>query len=85
MKKSIYIISFIVLGILLQFILHALIEVIALNLLLDSSDVFWDKWYLLHGIFTVLLLVGGIVFGYFQGKKWWQILYVDKKYGEIRF
>jgi hypothetical protein len=36
--------------------------------------VFSQAWYL------VVMLVGGTVAGYLEGRRWWRIIYVEKAY-----
>lgn len=80
MKKKIYIIAFTVFGILLQLLLHTGIEIWYIGLLtLDfprySFGFSWNQWFLIHHIGAVILLVVGILFGFWQGKFWWQKIY----------
>ncbi len=83
MKKIIYIISFVVLGILMQFLLHAALEIWYTGLLIGNFAVYglgfsWHQWYTIHLVFTVALLVLGIAFGLWQGNYWWPRLYGKK-------
>ena len=70
MKRTIYIILFTILGILLQFLVHALLEIWYANLLLAdfskySFGLSWEKWwYVVHGGGSIVLLVVGAVFGF---------------------
>lgn len=80
MKKAFYIVAFVFLGFLLQLLLHGIIEQIYIKLLISDFIKFgfglnWGNWYLIHRVFTVVLLVGGLAFGYCQGKYWWPRLY----------
>jgi len=84
MKKIIYIICFSFLGVLLQFLIHAGIEVLYIKLLLSDFQKYslgfsWDQWFLIHFIATIILLVIGILFGFWQGMYWWKRLYENKK------
>ena len=82
MKRVIYIILFTILGILLQFLAHALLETWYANLLLAdfvkySFGLSWEKWwYVVHGVGSVALLVAGAVFGFWQGRYWWERIYM---------
>jgi hypothetical protein len=83
-KKVIYILLWIVLGILLSTILHAVIEIPIINLLVSdfqrySLGLSWDQWYLIHYIGTIILLILGIVFGLFCGFKFWHKIYEKNK------
>ncbi len=80
MKKTIYIISFIVFGILLQFLIHAVIEVLYINLLLLDFSKYglglsWNQWFIIHYIGTIILLIAGVLLGFWQGKFWWRKIY----------
>jgi len=80
MKKTIYIILFTFLGILLQFLIHAGIEVWYIGLLISDFPKYgfglsWPQWFIIHHIATVVLLVAGALFGFWQGKYWWQRIY----------
>ena len=80
MKKTIYIASFTFLGILLQFLIHGLFEAWYIGLLMSdftkySFGLSWSQWFLIHHTGTIILLVAGIVFGFWQGKLWWGKIY----------
>lgn len=85
MKKIIYIAAFTVVGIQLQFLLHALLEIGYVKLLVRDFVTFgfglsWTDWYAIHYVLTIVFFIGGTAFGFVQGKKWWQILYVEQRY-----
>ena len=85
MKKIIYITAFTVLGVLVQFLLHALIEVWYIELLVRDFPAFglglsWDAWFVIHAVLTVFFLIGGASVGYFSGRKWWRIIYIEQRY-----
>lgn len=80
MKKNIYVASFIILGILLQQIIHTVVEVYVISLLVSDFDKYglglsWDSWFTIHHVATFVLLLIGILFGYFSAKYWWPRLY----------
>lgn len=82
MKKTAYIASFTFLGILLQLIIHGLVEVWYVGLLLKDFSKYglglsWNNWFLIHHIATVILLILGILFGFWQGKYWWRKIYEE--------
>ena len=84
MKKAIYISAFTVLGILVQFSAHAAIEIWYIDLLVSDFGRYgfglsWNAWLIIHHIGTVILLVGGTLFGFWQGQYWWRKMYVDKR------
>ncbi|MFH1749915.1 MAG: hypothetical protein ABH837_03435 [bacterium] len=76
MKKStIVIILFVFLGLLIQLIVHAVIEISYIYLLNTDFNIYslgmgWDSWYLIHHIFTAILIILGLYFGYSYGKKY---------------
>ena len=87
MKKYFYIASFAFLGFLLQLIFHALFESWYIGLLLSDFERYglglsWSSWFLIHAVLTVLLALLGILFGLWQGKLWWNILYDEN--GKVR-
>ena len=80
MKKTVYIILFTFLGILLQFIIHGLVESWYIGLLINDFPKYgfglsWSQWYLIHHILTVILFFAGALFGFWQGKFWWRRIY----------
>lgn len=82
MKRVIYIIAFTGLGILLQFLVHAGVEVWYIGLLLKDFPKYglglsWDQWLWVHHIGSVLLFIAGAFFGYAQGKYWWRKIYEE--------
>ncbi|MBW6440844.1 hypothetical protein K0B03_02310 [Patescibacteria group bacterium] len=83
MKKEIYIFLFIILGILLSFLLHALIEISYINLLWTNYERYgmnlkFSQLYTIHTIGTIIILGVGIIFGFIQGKFWWKKIYIEK-------
>lgn len=84
MKKKFYIFSFTILGILLQLLIHALSEQWYIGLLISdfakySFGFSWSQWFLIHHVFTILLFIAGALFGFWQGKIWWKIIYEKNK------
>ena len=80
MKKYFYIAAFTFLGILLQQVIHAVIELIYIRLLLSnfprySLGLSWETWFQIHTVGTIILLIAGIVFGYKAGVYFWPRLY----------
>lgn len=83
MKKNVYIFLFVVLGIIFSFLVHAVVEMWYIELLTSDFNRYglglsWDQWFIVHHTLSVVLLVLGIVIGYFQGKHWWQVIYSKK-------
>jgi len=80
MKRNIYIFAFVVLGILLQFLVHAGLEIWYIGLLIPDFDTYslgfsWEQWIMIHTIGTVILLIVGVLLGLWQGKYWWKRIY----------
>lgn len=78
------------LGLLLATLIHALLEIPTLayitnNLEVHGQGYLWQNWKMIHGVVGAGLWFGGLIFGFWAGKKWWQILYVEKRYGKPRF
>lgn len=86
MKRTFYIICFTLLGILVQFLVHAIAELGMIALLLKNFNVYglglsWRQWFAIHEALSVVLLVLGAWWGYTAGVKFWNIIYVEKRYG----
>ncbi len=78
-KKIIYLIAFIVLGLLLSFNLHALIEIAYLQLASKKDVVVTFYGGCTLPIFVqVLLPIIGIFSGLFAGLFWWKKIYVER-------
>ncbi len=80
MKKVYYYISWVVVGILLQFIVHGLLEIWYLGLLADNFGKYgfgftWGDLVVVHYIATAMFLAIGILFGMWQASYWWKKLY----------
>ncbi|MDP3778590.1 MAG: hypothetical protein Q8R30_00900 [bacterium] len=78
--KYIYITAFTILGILLQFLLHAGIEIWYVGLLLNDFATYglgftWEQWEMIHAVLAIIFLFGGALFGYLQGQYWWKRIY----------
>lgn len=86
MKRAFYILCFTFLGFLLQLIAHAIVETAALSFLFRDFGRYglglsWGQWYAIHHTLTLAFLIVGLGFGFRWGVMWWQILYVEKRYG----
>jgi len=84
MKKNFYIFCFTVLGILLQFLIHGLLERWYIILLLKdfakySYGFSWAQLFSVHHALTFILLLIGSLFGFWQGRIWWKIVYENNK------
>ena len=88
MKRAIYIFCFVILGTVLQQIIHTVVEIWYINLLLGNFEKYgfgwpWPVWFAIHHIYTAVLLIAGILWGYRQGKRWWPKLYDEN--GRVRY
>lgn len=82
-KKIIYIISWMVLGILLSFLIHAFIEFKYLSWAGENNRVIiWYGGCALHPVLRVGLFITGVLFGFWQGKFWWQKIYILNDIGK---
>lgn len=82
MKIYFYIFSFTVLGVILQLVIHAVIEIWYIQLLIEDFETYgfglsWQTWFMIHHAGTIILLVAGAFFGFRQGKFWWARLYYE--------
>lgn len=82
-KKIVYVSLFTLLGLLAQFFVHAVIEILYIYLLLNYYSIFsfgfsLNAWATIHIIFGVVLLIGGFMFGFWQGTFWWKRIYGSK-------
>lgn len=80
MKKYFYVFLFTLLGILLQFLIHAMLEIWYIGLLVKdfgrySLGFSWSQWVLIHHSGSVVLFAAGMLFGFFSGRFWWHKLY----------
>lgn len=75
-----YITLFIFLGIILQFLIHGVVEVLYIKLLNSNFARYgfglsWDAWFLIHHIASLILLLAGALWGYLMGRYWHKKLY----------
>lgn len=80
MKHFIYVIAFVVLGVLLQFLIHAGLEIWYIRLLVGDFPRYglglsWKAWLMIHDVGSIILFVLGVAFGYWQGNYWWRRVY----------
>jgi hypothetical protein len=83
-KKGIYIGLFVLLGILLAFIVHGLLEIWYTNKLVAdfarySMGYSWADWLRINNYVYTVLFVAGLLAGNFQGKYWWRVVYEEKR------
>lgn len=88
-KKIIYYISATILGILLSLLAHAATEYVYLSQAMARD--FTVKWVSFgSGVGCALplwiqisLLLTGIIGGFLLGRRWWRIIYIEKRYSGI--
>ena len=80
-KKAVYLTAAVVLGVLLSVIAHGLIEIWYLKWMASRGMVveFYNGCALWPWL-QVGILLAGIVGGFFLGRLWWRIIYVERKW-----
>lgn len=73
-----------VLGLILSFAAHGLIEIFYINYSLSKGVVLkpsalTSKCYLPSWL-QIFLLIAGLLGGFLLGQKWWEIVYVEKRF-----
>jgi len=86
LKKSVYSFASIILGLLLSFIAHIVIEINYLHWLLKQGRVatFYNGCALSPAL-QIALLVLGAIGGFFLGRFWWRKIYVERVWEKKRF
>lgn len=84
-KRTLYIVLTTVLGIMLGFLVHALAEMWAIDLIVQGGSPFGltltiDQWFTVHRAWSMVTLVGGAVTGFFLGKYWWRLVYIEHRH-----
>jgi len=79
LKYTVYLIAATILGILLSFIAHAVIEINYLNWAEKQGIVvtFYNSCSLLP-IIQIGLLLLGIIGGFLLGRVWWRMIYIER-------
>lgn len=90
MKRYLYYLSFGLLGFLVASLVHAGIELPLLKLVISGPERYadsfwWQHWEILHGTVGLALWVAGTLIGFRLGRHFWQVLYVEERYGTPRF
>lgn len=90
MKKKVYIMLFVILGLLLQLLVHALLELNYLNLLIGdfskySFGLSWSQLFIARSLITISLILLGVAFGLWQGRFWWKKVYEDPNFKGMTF
>ncbi len=85
-KHVIYLISTTVMGVLLSFLTHAGIETLYLQWAEQTGHVVtWYSGCALHPFIQVGLVLAGAVGGFFLGKMWWRMVYIDRVWAKGKF
>jgi hypothetical protein len=84
LKKYTYITGFTLMGVLVSFILHGLIELLVIELLLTDFQRFnlgigWDGWFRIHAVGGTVLFLVCAGLGLQQGVYWWSAVYENKE------
>ncbi len=83
-KHTIYLIASTILGILLSFIAHAIIEISYINyaltrgIIIVNHGVFGHAYCALPAWLQIGLLLLGIIGGFWLGQFWWRKIYIEK-------
>jgi len=78
-KEITYLGLSIILGIILSFNLHALVEMLYLRwAMMENREIIFYGGCALPGWIQILIWVLGIVGGYFLGKFWWRKVYIER-------
>jgi hypothetical protein len=79
LKKAVYLFAATILGLLLSFLAHAIIEINYMSSVLSQGRIV--RFYgncALPPTLSILLLIIGIVGGFLLGRVWWRLVYVDR-------
>jgi hypothetical protein len=82
MKKVAYVGLFTLLGVLVSFLIHGVLEIAIVHLLITDFSTYnlglsWAQWFAVHRWGSWLLLAVGIGVGFWQGVYWRRVLYED--------
>jgi hypothetical protein len=79
LKKNVYLLASIILGLLLSFIVHAVIEINYLNWIAGRGEIatFYGRCALVPWLRNILWICGAVG-GYFMGQFWWRKVYVER-------
>ena len=78
------------LGVLIAILVYAgieirVLEVVSGDIMRFQESILWKFWDLMRGLFGSVLFLGGLWRGLVAGRKFWQILYVEERYGKPRW
>jgi hypothetical protein len=90
LKKKFYLVLTTILVFLLAFIFYALMERVYIQRSVASGSFFADVyrfgflWQIVPLWLKSVLLLLGIVDGYFLGQYWWRVVYIEKRHWRFR-
>jgi hypothetical protein len=90
MKRYLYYACFALLGLLIATLVHAGLEILALKIITNDMATYndgyvWQHWNLVHGSLSLVLWLLGTFGGFVLGKHFWQVLYIEQRYGKPRW
>jgi hypothetical protein len=90
MKKYFYYACFTILTLILSLIIHALLEMLALHLIINNLELYgeswlWQNWVEAHAVFSSVLWLLGLGLGLWGGRHFWRRIYIEKRFGEPRW
>ncbi|MFH1522771.1 MAG: hypothetical protein ABIE43_03045 [Patescibacteria group bacterium] len=85
MKKLIYILLCIILGLITSFVIYVIGEILIIFIMVNeffriSPNLTWDQLMLIRFYSFLIISIIGIIVGLKFGFEWWKYIYVDKKY-----
>ena len=83
LKQIAYVAAFVFLGLLVAALIHAGLEIPTLLIITGDIDRYgeswlWQNWRLVHGLGGGLLWLAGAGVGYWLGRRYWRIVYIEK-------
>ncbi len=82
-KHGVYLVATTILGIFVSYLVHAGIEAVYLAWAdAAGKQVVWYGGCALHPAIQVSLVVLGAVGGFFLGRFWWRLVYVERKWAK---
>ncbi len=80
-KHAVYLIASAILGILINYLMLVAIQVILLQWILHSEkNIIFYSGYPPFLILICVFLIMGAIGGFFIGRYWWRIIYVEQRY-----
>ncbi|MFA6105371.1 MAG: hypothetical protein WC725_02100 [Patescibacteria group bacterium] len=86
LKKYFYIFSWVVLGLMLSFLAHAIIEIkmieyaLRKNIILYNYTAFGSGYCVLPTVVQFTLIATGVIGGFLAGRYFWRVIYVERRY-----